>query len=309
MQNPDPDRGAIVLAGGGELGIAWQSGLVAGLLEERVDLRSAKTIVGTSAGSVVGSRLAGGVDMREVADRLAARAGDSAPSTAGPLEAQHPAATPEALALAFGRLLERFAAGEAEGQSSAELGAFARTASEIPEEIFRDTLAARLRIDGDFPASLRVATIDTASGDLVVLDHASGMPLAHAVAASCSIPGIFPPITTPDGRRLMDGGVRSVTNADVILDNDPGHALIVDTLFEGAPEGTLFHTWLRRTGREIAQLREAGFEPILIRASSEDHMAMGFNPMDSSKAPAACEAGRARGRREAACAAFDPWRT
>ncbi len=205
--------------------------------------------------------------------------------------------------------MERFAAGEAAGQSSAELGAFARSASEIPEEIFRNTLAARLRIEGDFPASLRVATIDTETGDLAVLDHASGIPLAHAVAASCAIPGIFPPITTPDGRRLMDGGVRSVTNADVILDSDPGPALIVDTLFEGAPEGTLFHTWLRRTEREIAQLRDAGFMPIAVRASGEDHMAMGFNPMDGSKAPAACEAGRARGRREAPSAAFDPWRT
>ena len=49
MQNPDPAHAAVVLAGGGELGIAWQSGLLAGLLDEGVDLRSATTVVGTSA--------------------------------------------------------------------------------------------------------------------------------------------------------------------------------------------------------------------------------------------------------------------
>ena len=49
---------ALVLGGGGPVGIAWESGLAAGLEEEGVRLADADLIVGTSAGSVVGAQLA-----------------------------------------------------------------------------------------------------------------------------------------------------------------------------------------------------------------------------------------------------------
>ena len=48
---------ALVLGGGGPVGIAWESGLIAGFAEKGVDLSSAEYIIGTSAGSVVGSQL------------------------------------------------------------------------------------------------------------------------------------------------------------------------------------------------------------------------------------------------------------
>ena len=48
---------ALVLGGGGPVGIAWESGLVAGLAEGGVDVSQADFIMGTSAGSVVGAQL------------------------------------------------------------------------------------------------------------------------------------------------------------------------------------------------------------------------------------------------------------
>lgn len=51
---------ALVLGGGGPVGIAWESGLIAGLAQAGVDLGRADFIVGTSAGSFVGARLAMG---------------------------------------------------------------------------------------------------------------------------------------------------------------------------------------------------------------------------------------------------------
>ena len=42
---------ALVLGGGGPIGIAWESGLVAGLAEGGVDLSTADFIMGTSARS------------------------------------------------------------------------------------------------------------------------------------------------------------------------------------------------------------------------------------------------------------------
>src|ERR1700733_6918012 len=53
---------ALVLGGGGPVGVAWESGLAVGLAAAGVRLGDADFIVGTSAGSIVGSRLALGMD-------------------------------------------------------------------------------------------------------------------------------------------------------------------------------------------------------------------------------------------------------
>ena len=46
---------ALVLGGGGITGIAWEIGLLHGLIEAGVDLTGADLVLGTSAGSVVGA--------------------------------------------------------------------------------------------------------------------------------------------------------------------------------------------------------------------------------------------------------------
>jgi ABC-type sugar transport system substrate-binding protein len=53
---------ALVLGGGGPVGIAWECGLLAGLAQAGVDLGTADFILGTSAGSFVGARLAMGAE-------------------------------------------------------------------------------------------------------------------------------------------------------------------------------------------------------------------------------------------------------
>ena len=54
----------VFLGGGGITGIAWESGVLAGLIESGVGLELADRIIGTSAGSFVGAVLANGYDMR-----------------------------------------------------------------------------------------------------------------------------------------------------------------------------------------------------------------------------------------------------
>jgi predicted acylesterase/phospholipase RssA len=43
--------------------------------------------------------------------------------------------------------------------------------------------------------------------------------LAVAVAASCAIPGLYHPVTI-DGRRYVDGGIYSASNADILRSGD-----------------------------------------------------------------------------------------
>jgi NTE family protein len=293
----------VVLAGGGEVGIAWETGLAAGLLDEGVDLRKASLIVGTSAGSVVGSRLAAGVDPREIADRLLARAEDP---DREPNQLVPGGEDRQVLKSAFAKLLEQWATGGV-GGSMTEVGKFALEASPIPEDRFVEGLKARLRIGDDFPDRLAVTTVDTATGEFQVFEAASGAPLAAVVAASCSVPGLFPPVTIGDDR-YMDGGARSVTNADVALSAEPAPTLVVTMLAGAGPSGSIFETWNRRLAREVTQLLEAGFEPYVLRAGADEMMAMGPNPMDSNRAPDAVRVGRERGRMEAANAELDAWR-
>src|SRR3974390_1341401 len=54
------DRRALVLGGGGITGIAWETGVIAGL---GIDLAAADVIIGTSAGSVVGTDIASGQEL------------------------------------------------------------------------------------------------------------------------------------------------------------------------------------------------------------------------------------------------------
>ena len=52
------------------------------------------------------------------------------------------------------------------------------------------------------------------AGEFRTFDRDSGVPLVQAVAASCAVPGVYPPVTI-DGRRYVDGGMRSAANADL----------------------------------------------------------------------------------------------
>lgn len=51
----EPDRIGLVLGGGGITGIAWELGMLHGLATHGLDLSNADVVVGTSAGSVVGT--------------------------------------------------------------------------------------------------------------------------------------------------------------------------------------------------------------------------------------------------------------
>ena len=72
----------------------------------------------------------------------------------------------------------------------------------------------------DWPdRDLRISAIDTATGELVTFDRSSGVGLVDAVAASCAVPGVWPPVTIGD-RRYMDGGVGSSVNMALADDCD-----------------------------------------------------------------------------------------
>src|SRR6516165_7435473 len=86
---------AMVLAGGGAVGNAWELGLIAGLSDAGVDVTDADLIIGTSAGSTVAAQITSGTRPAELYAAILAevpqpQAGDAgsggglAPNFSGP---------------------------------------------------------------------------------------------------------------------------------------------------------------------------------------------------------------------------------
>ena len=74
----------------------------------------------------------------------------------------------------------------------------------------------------EWPARrLVIAAVDADTGECATFDSASGVSLIEAVSASCAVPGVWPPVQI-NGRRWMDGGMRSAANADLARRFRPG---------------------------------------------------------------------------------------
>jgi NTE family protein len=203
-------RTALVLGGGGITGIAWEIGLVAGLAEAGVDLRSANLFVGTSAGSVVGAQLTSGADI----EKLYSRQLD--PPT-GETVARMTRATLAQFAWA---MLRTRGDHEAFRTRVGTLALAAEKAGLTPPEQERLDVIGEALVSSEWPeGDLKVTAVDAESGEFRAFDRSSGVPLVQAVAASCAVPGVYPPVSI-DGRRYVDGGMRSGANADLAAGYD-----------------------------------------------------------------------------------------
>lgn len=282
---------ALVLGGGGPVGIAWEAGLLAGLAEAGVDLGAADFIVGTSAGSFVGSQVAGGRAAKAIAEAILAEEKLTAPPP-GAIERQPAGSTPNLQPLF--RMMEESRAGVRDPQEvRREIGAFALAAQTIDEPSFIKSFGRSLseRQEG-WPGTFACTAVDAETGDFVVWDAASGVRLAEAVASSCSVPGVYPPITLK-GRRYIDGGMRSATNADLAR----GHDLVVVVQVQVAsPDPAISERMRRPLEAEIAALREAGARVETIAPDEASLTVFGPNLMNGRVRPAACRAGLAQGR-------------
>ena len=284
-----------MLGGGGIAGLAWEAGVLAGLAEAGVDLGAAERVIGTSAGAILGAQLAGGVAPAEIRGRQA---------TPAPLV---PGEAPSLDVAKLGEILTLWAGADAlDPPTCAKLGALALDATAVAQERLVEGVAALL--DGiEWPPGLAVTAVDAHSGAFELFGAEHGLPLAPAVAASCAVPGFFEPVAIAD-RRYIDGGARSGTSADVLVEPEPPrHALVIAPLsVPGAPG--LGAQMARCMESELASLRAAGADVVAIAPDAADLDAIGPNAMDASRRAPALEAGVARGRREAGAAHLAPWR-
>jgi NTE family protein len=258
------------LGGGGVTGVAWEIGMLLGLAEAGLDLSAADLFVGTSAGSVVAAQLTSGVPL----DRL--------------FDAQLADATGEIAAHMSRAALARFVLAMAwpgdPQRARANLGRAALRAKTVSEAERRSAIEQRLP-SHDWPQQrLLIPAVDAETGAVVVFTKDSGVSLVDAVAASCAVPLVWPPMTI-GGHRYIDGGVRSVANVDLAAGCE--RVVVIAPTTAG----------LRRTDRPSSQVRAlstAGKDVRAVIASPDAaaRQAIGRNVLDPSHRAASASAGR-----------------
>lgn len=273
-----------MLAGGGIAGIAWETGILRGIADESPEaarlLVASDVLVGTSAGSAVAAQISSATTLDALFERQVAES--SAEIDSG---------------VDIDAITELFLAALAEPYESAldrarqqmqRIGAVAVATATVPEPVRRQVIAQRLP-SHDWPDRvLRLTAIDVATGELVIFDRESGVDLVDAVAASCAVPGAWPPVTIA-GRRCMDGGVASSINLGVAGDCDVAVVLVPSGADAPSPFGD-------GPAAEVAAFAGRSFA---VFADDRSLAAFGPNPLDPRCRVASAEAGREQGRREA----------
>jgi NTE family protein len=258
----------LVLGGGGITGIAWEVGVLHGLRRGGVDLTGADLVVGTSAGSIVGTMVTAGVDL------------DTAVKLQREEEEQKQSKIDIGLAMrAFGLLRDPSLDPQ---QARAKVGALAMSAELGDPDRQVKWFAARMP-QQEWPTRRLVITgVDAETGEFVTWDRDSGVPLVRAIAASCAVPCVFPPVAI-NGRHYIDGGVRSGTNADLAAGCSE---IVVIAPMADSPLGT--------PPAELDALRGSA-TVVLVKPDADALRAIGPNVLDASRRVAALEAGLAQG--------------
>jgi NTE family protein len=276
-------RFGLLLGGGGAVGIAWENGVLAGLVDAiGFEPSKATVIVGTSAGSAVGADMALGKDPH---DALALDRARENPRRELP--------RPDLAKGPFAEIIALMLSPEAgRPETVARIAEIATGADTVLSEeqfvsMFQRTVGTDEWPDVDF----RPTATACSTGRPKFWTAADGVPLSRAVASSCAIPGYFPPVShagehymdAARGRRYHTGIVKDLA-LDAALFIGPRIAIprvsemLVDDMAALEATGVRVHTIL----------------------GSKRLSALGPNLMDYSKRPAAFECGHADGADHAA---------
>jgi NTE family protein len=288
--NAEMTTRALVLGGGGPVGIAWESGLLAGFAQGGVDVGTADFIMGTSAGSFVGAKLALGADAKTLAEPILREAD---PARAGAGGGRPPADLSKLMQL----MADAHSGTRNPTEVRGEIGAYALAAETLSEDAFIASFGksfAGLPADAWPERDFACTAVDAQDGSFRLWTKATGIGVTRAVASSCSVPGIYPPITIA-GRRYIDGGMRSGTNADMAAGYD---VVVVVALRLGS--GPFADRIAAQLDGEIETLKDGGATVIVVSPDEASVKAFGPNLMDFRHRPDAARAGLAQGLADAA---------
>jgi NTE family protein len=156
-----------------------------------------------------------------------------------------------------------------------------------------DVIGSRL-LSTEWPGRpLVITAVDAETGEFHPFDRNSGVPLLSAVAASCAVPGVYPPVTV-DGRRYIDGGMRSAANADLAHGYD--RLVVLAPILRG----------IGPVASVDAQVTGMVSRVAVVSPDQDSRTAIGRNVLDPAARAPSAKAGRAQAAAVAARVA-DVW--
>ncbi|GAA3868169.1 patatin-like phospholipase family protein [Leifsonia kafniensis] len=240
---------ALVLAGAGAAGNAWQLGLIAGLCDAGVDLAEAELVIGTSAGSTVAAQITSGIRPPDLYAAILAEAPAPQTGNAGAGRGGAPRLSgPAYMEWSEGII----ASAEDVSDMRRRFGAAALemdTSNGASGVRWRDIVAARLPNHQWPQQRVLITAVNARTGEPVVFDRESGIDLVDAVAASTS-----PMTPYPIGEdAYINGAYRRSSNADLAAGY--GRVLVLEP-FGGRSRQPL--EWGMDLATQVDELRAGG---------------------------------------------------
>lgn len=259
-------RSALVLGGGGLTGVGWEAGILKGLADRGFDLTTADTVVGTSAGSVIGAL----ITSHPVDEVYAAQIEE-------PTDELGVADYRRSMML---RLVLPMVLPGSTTQKGRRIGAVALRAHPPGGHERVEVIRSRIGIDQWPDRDLRITAVNADSGQFKVFGPGDGVDIVHAVAASCAVPIVWPAVSIDD-TPYIDGGMRSTTNADVASDAE-------DVVVVIAPLPQAFS----RSTRISSQLERCrARRKVVVTPDKQALAAFGNNVLDARKRPGSAREG------------------
>ena len=138
---------ALVLGGGGMLGVSWSTGVIAGLGDAGVDVTDADRIIGTSAGSIVSAQIAQGRPLDEMVEW------HHAPRDPDAIELNMEIDVPNLMAI----FAKWSAFTEMTPENCAEIGAMALASKTVDEDCWAGSFEAQIDAGGPERDGFRTA--------------------------------------------------------------------------------------------------------------------------------------------------------
>jgi NTE family protein len=281
-------RTALVLAGAGAAGNAWELGLIAGLSDAGVDVTDADLIIGTSAGSTVAAQITSGTRPAELYAAILAEV-----------------PRPQGVELRSDRGRGHLSGPNYMEWSNKIIGSaedapdmrrrMAVAALEMDESDgsgqtrWRDIVAARLPSHHWPQQPVLITAVDANTGEPVVFDRHSGIDLVDAVAASTSN-GFGGPYRIGENRYL-NGGYRRSENADLAAGY--GRVLVLSP-FGG--RSRMPGEWGMDLATQVDELRAGGSQVETVFPDARAGDVFNANALDPSTRLQAARGGYDQGR-------------
>jgi NTE family protein len=313
-------RVGLVLGGGGVVGQAYHSGVLAVLEHDfGFDARKVEVIVGTSAGSITGTLLRLGVSAEDLAawtvkaplsgegDVMRHIAETSVPDLAPfrPLSLLRRPLRPPGRHMVQRALTRPW--------QFRPLAAGMALLAPGRNDIIEQLAALRELEQPEWPEpALWICAVRRRDGRRVVFGRPGTpqVPIHLAVAASCAVPGYFAPVHI-DGHSFVDGGVHSPTNAATLRGSGLDLAIIISPMSGSAGWRPDFYAAARRHSsrlldREVRALEAEGIRTVVFAPGAGEQQVMGNDMMSRNRLNEVIrESFLAAGRRAATPAVID----